>query len=67
MGQANNPSLGNISRKKVCSLKKEGGLGLRDIETLNLVVVGKLAWHIHHLIESLWVRWVNGVYTKGAS
>ena len=46
---------------------KEGGLGLRDIEIWNLVVVGKLAWHIHHMNESFWVRWVHDVYTKGAT
>ena len=57
----------SISWKKVCCLKKEGGLGLRNIETWNLVVVGKLAWHIHHMTKSLWVRWIHGVYTKGAN
>ncbi|XP_057529992.1 uncharacterized protein LOC130808548 [Amaranthus tricolor] len=24
-----------------------------------------IAWHISHLRESLWVKWVHGVYTKG--
>ncbi|XP_057537068.1 uncharacterized protein LOC130814822 [Amaranthus tricolor] len=27
--------------------------------------MGKMAWHIHMMKESLWVRWVHGVYTKG--
>ena len=31
------------------------------------MAVGKLAWHIYHMTESVWVRWVHEVYTKGAN
>lgn len=46
---------------------KKGGLGIRNIETWNLVVIGKLAWHIYNMTESLWVKWVHGIYTKGTN
>ena len=29
--------------------------------------MGKVAWHISTLHESLWVKWVHGVYTKGGN
>ncbi|CAO2832492.1 unnamed protein product [Amaranthus hypochondriacus] len=62
-----NPLPSNVRWSDVCKKKKEGGLGLRNIEVWNEVAVGKLAWHIHHMSESLWVRWVHGVYTKGTT
>ena len=45
---------------------KEGsGLGVWNIHVWNQAAVGKIAWHIHILQDSLWVNWVPGVYTKG--
>lgn len=65
--QANpkNTFLGNVRWSDVCKKKKDRGLGLRNSKVWNKVVVSKLAWQIHHLFESLWVRRVHGVYTKG--
>lgn len=39
----NNPSPGNIGWKRIYYPKKEGGLDVRNIETWNLVAIGKLA------------------------
>ena len=53
---------------EVCKQKKVGGLGIRNIDKGNETAVGKLAWHVANLSESLWVRWVHGgVYTKGGN
>ena len=55
---------GNINWKEVCTPKKVGGLGVRNIHVQNQAAVDKIAWHIHILQEFLWVKWVYGVYTK---
>ena len=52
----------------MCRPKKEGGLGIRsNLEIWNIGAVGKRAWHISNLQESFCIRWVHGVYTKGAN
>jgi hypothetical protein len=51
----------------LCFSKKEGGLGVRNLEIWNIIAVGKILWHVYHMPESLWVRWIHGVYTKGAN
>lgn len=38
---------------------------MRNILLWNQAAVSKLAWHIYSMQESLWVKWVHGVYTKG--
>lgn len=58
-------SPGNVNWDQVCRPKKEGGLGVRNLQLWNLAAVGKIAWHISTMQDSLWVRWVHGVYTKG--
>ena len=55
---------GNVNWAEVCRLKKHGGLGIRNLQMWNLADVGKIAWHLAKLSESLWVRWVHGLYTK---
>ena len=57
----------HVSWATVCKLKKAGGLGIRNLQAWNIAAIEKIAWHISHLRESVWVRWVHGVYTKGWS
>ena len=66
-GVHNNDTAGKVNWNHVCRPKKVGGLGIRNLEVWNIDTVGKLAWHVSSLQESLWVRWVHGVYTKGAN
>lgn len=54
-----------VSWKEGCKPKNIGGLGIRNLLFWNQCAVGKIAWHIYTMKESLWVRWVHGVYTKG--
>lgn len=56
---------GNVNWEKVCRLKKEGGLGVRNLYYWNLAAVGKIAWHISSKQDSLWVKWVHEIYMKG--
>ena len=60
-----NTKPGLVNWEHICRPKKEGGLGIRNLEVWNVVDIGKITWHISSLSESLWVRRVHGVYTKG--
>lgn len=51
----------------ICKPKKEGDLGIRNLEVWNAAAIGKLARHVSSMSESLWVKWVHGVYTKGGN
>lgn len=64
-GDADNPTPGKIGWDRGCTSKSIGGLGIRNLSLWNLVVVGKLAWHVLTVSESMWVKWVRRVYTKG--
>lgn len=55
-GVSDNSKPRNMSWSKVCKPKKFGGLGIRDLQLWNLVAIGKIAWHISSLNESLWVK-----------
>ncbi|XP_074283602.1 uncharacterized protein LOC141608142 [Silene latifolia] len=56
-----------VSWDKVCTPKKEGGLGLRNLTTWNMAAVGKLAWWVTNRPDKLWVQWVHHIYLKGAN
>lgn len=55
---------GYVNWTKVCTSKKMGGLGIRDVSLWNDLVVGKIIWQIAEKKDSLWVRWVHAVYLK---
>ena len=55
-GEVDNRAPGNVNWEKVCRPKKEGGLGIRHLQVWNLAVVGKIAWHISTMQDSLWVK-----------
>lgn len=58
------PNLGYISWDRICSSKKSGGLGVRNIILWNKVAVGKMAWHVAQKTDNLWVKWVHTMYIK---
>ncbi|XP_074267269.1 uncharacterized protein LOC141590593 [Silene latifolia] len=55
-----------LAWQKVCSPKKEGGLGLKWSLTWNIATVGKLAWYVATRPDKLWVQWVHHVYMKAS-
>lgn len=50
-----------------CKPKSEGGLGLRDLESFNLALLGKWRWRILHEKESLWCQVLMAKYGDGIS
>lgn len=56
-----------VAWSEVCLPKSEGGLGFRDIKCWNNALLAKSLWNIHAKKDTLWVRWVNHVYLRGAS
>ncbi|XP_048497845.2 uncharacterized protein LOC109136430 [Beta vulgaris subsp. vulgaris] len=66
-GKAMSERIGHVRWDKVCSPKKYGGLGMRNIKLWNIAAVRKLVWHIGAQKDELWVRWVHSVYTKNAN
>ncbi|CAH9107180.1 unnamed protein product [Cuscuta europaea] len=49
----------------VCLPKSEGGLGVRDTKVWNNALLSRTLWNIHAKQDSLWVKWVHGVYLQG--
>ncbi|XP_019231750.1 PREDICTED: uncharacterized protein LOC109212554 [Nicotiana attenuata] len=53
-----------VAWEKVCCPKNMGGLNIKGCREWNIASVGKLIWQLALNKESLWVRWVHGVYMK---
>nr|KYP60964.1 Putative ribonuclease H protein At1g65750 family [Cajanus cajan] len=51
-----------VSWRKVCQSKKQGGLGVKDIEMFNDALLGKWRWGLFHQHQSLWSRILNSKY-----
>ncbi|XP_022895208.1 uncharacterized protein LOC111409387 [Olea europaea var. sylvestris] len=54
-----------VAWKNLCLPKAEGGLGLKDLKTWNLVLLAKFLWNIHKKKDTLWIRWVHHAYLNG--
>ncbi|KAL4391935.1 hypothetical protein AHAS_Ahas03G0294800 [Arachis hypogaea] len=54
-----------LSWKKLCSLKKSGGLGFRSARMMNDANLMKLAWKLIHNRDSLWVQVLCSKYRCG--
>lgn len=53
-----------ISWEKVCLPKKFGGLSIKSCRLWNIASVGKFIWQLARKKDTLWVRWVHGIYMK---
>ncbi|XP_074278140.1 uncharacterized protein LOC141601738 [Silene latifolia] len=53
-----------VLAKENCVPKRERGLGLKDSQTWNLALIGKLLWWVSVRPNKLWVQWVHHVYLK---
>ncbi|CAH9084953.1 unnamed protein product [Cuscuta europaea] len=49
----------------ICLPKEEGGLGIHNAKIWNHALLARTLWDVHLKKDTLWVRWVNGVYLKG--
>ncbi|XP_074297635.1 uncharacterized protein LOC141628381 [Silene latifolia] len=54
-----------VAWDKLCSPKEEGGLGLKDQETMNKAMIGRLVHWIMKEKDSIWVQLVKKNYLKG--
>lgn len=59
-------SSAKVAWRDVCSLKSEGGLGLRDLKEVNKVFGLKLIWRML-AGDSLWGKWIKENLLKGKS
>ncbi|XP_074306000.1 uncharacterized protein LOC141641228 [Silene latifolia] len=54
-----------VAWEKVSCTKEEGGLGIKDQETMNKAMIGRLVHWIMEERDSIWVKWVHQNYLKG--
>ncbi|XP_062103917.1 uncharacterized protein LOC133815045 [Humulus lupulus] len=54
------------SWQQVCLPKAFGGLGLRDSASWNRALLAKYIWAVTTKHDTLWVKWIQHVYLKGA-
>ncbi|XP_062106727.1 uncharacterized protein LOC133818056 [Humulus lupulus] len=54
------------SWQQVCRPKAFGGLGLREGSSWNRALLAKYIWAVTNKHDTLWVKWVQHVYLKGA-
>ncbi|XP_048491420.1 uncharacterized protein LOC125492747 [Beta vulgaris subsp. vulgaris] len=53
---------GYINWDQVCSPKKMGGLGFKNVAQWNIAAVGKLVWHIGINKDDMWVKCIHSIY-----
>ncbi|XP_074283102.1 uncharacterized protein LOC141607648 [Silene latifolia] len=53
-----------VAWSKICTEKKQGGLGLMNECLRNKAAVGKLLWWIHIHPDKLWVKWIHSTYLR---
>ncbi|XP_074305212.1 uncharacterized protein LOC141640260 [Silene latifolia] len=56
-----------VAWDKICRPKDEGGLGLKDQETWNKAMVGRLVDLVFEKKDTIWVHWVTANYLRGQS
>ncbi|GAV57228.1 hypothetical protein CFOL_v3_00766 [Cephalotus follicularis] len=49
----------------VCKPRKQGGLGLRSLQTWNIASIFKHLWALLQNQKSQWVQWVNSEVFRG--
>ncbi|GJU23286.1 hypothetical protein Tco_1156628 [Tanacetum coccineum] len=57
----------NVAWEDICLPKREGGLGLRSLDTFNMELMTTHIWNIVTNKESLWVRWIHTYKLKHRS
>ena len=61
-GGHDNKKIAWISWEKVCLPKHKGGLGIKDIQTFNLALLGKWMWNLMQHQGTLWVAVLEAKY-----
>ncbi|WMV51210.1 hypothetical protein MTR67_044595 [Solanum verrucosum] len=53
-----------VAWEKICCPKKFGGLNVKGCSNWNVASVGKLLWQLSEKQDTLWVKWVHGIYIR---
>ncbi|GLU12193.1 hypothetical protein SLE2022_288930 [Rubroshorea leprosula] len=61
-GREGNRKIAWVSWEKVCRSRKEGGLGVKDLDKFNMALLGKWRWRLMVEKEALWNRVVEAKY-----
>ena len=61
-GGPENNKIAWIKWDKVCLPKEKGGLGVKDINTFNLALLGKWRWNLFQQEGQLWARVLESKY-----
>ncbi|XP_074315481.1 uncharacterized protein LOC141651680 [Silene latifolia] len=56
-----------VAWDKICTGKRQGGLGLKNEIIWNKAAIGKLLWWIHAHPNKLWVQWIHSIYMRGTT
>ncbi|CAH9085418.1 unnamed protein product [Cuscuta europaea] len=54
-----------VAWEDICLPKEEGGLGIHNAKVWNHALLSRTLWDVHMKKDTLWVKWVNGVYLQG--
>ena len=57
----------HISWDKVCTTKKNGGLGIRDCLTWGAGIMEKYVWQVAQKEDLLWIKWVHTMYFQDSN
>ncbi|CAM8893804.1 unnamed protein product [Rhodiola kirilowii] len=49
------------------SIKKEGGLGIKNMKLMNDAMVLNQLWDLNKNGQNLWIKWIHAYWTKGTS
>ncbi|XP_075492649.1 uncharacterized protein LOC142530721 [Primulina tabacum] len=52
-----------IAWENLCKSLEDGGLGLKNLMAWNKALIAKTLWKIQLRKESLWIKWVNHIYS----
>lgn len=55
-----------VALDMVCTLKKQEGLGVKNLSQWSMACAAKLVWAIAMKEDSLWVKWFHGRYLRGS-
>ncbi|GKV32830.1 hypothetical protein SLEP1_g41400 [Rubroshorea leprosula] len=64
-GEGEGRKINWVSWERVCKNKEWGGLGVKDIRSFNLALIGKWWGHLASKDEGLWRRVIEGKYSEG--
>jgi hypothetical protein len=66
-GKDSTSAKAKVAWSEVCYPKKEGGLGLKNLEVWNIFSMSRHVWTLFVCAGSIWVAWIQAYMLKGRS